>query len=367
MNRRRVLSGSGLVAVSALGGCLDSFDDSNAADDSDVETAESACAAGEAVIEAIVAGDYDDAVAYSGQQYLGEQSERAQSDLREQYESLPQPDDVHDIVCEDESQDDQLLESTREAFDTDVTDAVHVEYTVDVELSDEQHDASVTVAAFELNGAWTAMLPSVSRLFPEPQATIDVEDDESPSVELTLTSRSVADGVYVRGDRIEPSAYELAVDETLTITEEEEGVGEYDVVAYLGDSPDDPDAETVVETITVTGVEEPWEDVDEIELDGPVSGWVGVSPGQIAGVENPTIQLVEGREYDLTWNNTDGSVHNIALVDDDGAVVDDYETDLASEPDGSQTLTFTATTAIDQYLCEPHEQTKRGDVEFVDS
>ncbi|WIV67835.1 plastocyanin/azurin family copper-binding protein [Natrialbaceae archaeon AArc-T1-2] len=110
-----------------------------------------------------------------------------------------------------------------------------------------------------------------------------------------------------------------------------------------------------------------WEDVEEIELDGPTSGWIGVSPDHIDGVENPTLGLVEGREYEITWNNTDGGNHNIAMIDENDEVVEDYETDVMSDEGESQTLTFTATDEIAQYFCAPHPTQMRGDVEIIEN
>ncbi|WIV67836.1 cupredoxin domain-containing protein [Natrialbaceae archaeon AArc-T1-2] len=113
--------------------------------------------------------------------------------------------------------------------------------------------------------------------------------------------------------------------------------------------------------------DEPWEDVHEIELDGLSSNWIGVSPDHIDGVENPTLRLVAGREYDLTWTNADGAAHNVAMLDEDGDVVEDYETDLVGDIGERQTLTFTATDEIVEYYCEPHPTNMRGSVDIVDS
>ncbi|MFP9190695.1 cupredoxin domain-containing protein [Natronosalvus vescus] len=108
-----------------------------------------------------------------------------------------------------------------------------------------------------------------------------------------------------------------------------------------------------------SGDPEEWEDVSEIELDGQVEQWTGVSPDPIDGVENPTLVLFDGNEYELTWYNQDGQEHNIAFVDDGGDIVVDTEwTD-----DDEQSLTFEATEEMVEYHCEPHQTSMVGDVE----
>ncbi|MFP8955548.1 plastocyanin/azurin family copper-binding protein [Natrialbaceae archaeon A-CW3] len=102
-----------------------------------------------------------------------------------------------------------------------------------------------------------------------------------------------------------------------------------------------------------------WEAVSEIELDGQVEQWTGVSPDPIDGVENPTLVLFAGNEYELTWYNQDGQEHNIAFVDDGDDVIAETEwTD-----DDEQSLTFEATEEMVEYHCEPHQTSMVGDVE----
>jgi hypothetical protein len=91
--------------------------------------------------------------------------------------------------------------------------------------------------------------------------------------------------------------------------------------------------------------------------------WQGAAPSSIEGGENPTLSLQEGEEYTLTWTHTGGSVHNFHLVDADGNTVQDVQTDLISS--GSQTVTFTATEEIAEYVCDAHLSEMRGDVELV--
>ncbi|GAB7020605.1 cupredoxin domain-containing protein [Halostagnicola bangensis] len=108
-----------------------------------------------------------------------------------------------------------------------------------------------------------------------------------------------------------------------------------------------------------------WEGVDEIELEGHTSGWVGVSPDPIADEENPTLILFEGQEYDITWENADGDEHNLELRDDGGEVVDDYETDFNSSEGESETLEgVEPTDEMTNYVCEPHESTMDGEIQI---
>ncbi|MCU4743665.1 plastocyanin/azurin family copper-binding protein [Halobacteria archaeon AArc-m2/3/4] len=110
---------------------------------------------------------------------------------------------------------------------------------------------------------------------------------------------------------------------------------------------------------------EAWEDVDEIVLEGHTSdGWTGVEPDAIADVENPTLVLFAGREYEITWENADGATHNIALWDDGG---DPLERTEGMDDEGeTQTLTFEATAEMVEYVCEWHVGPMQGDLEIHD-
>ncbi|RKD93740.1 cupredoxin domain-containing protein [Halopiger aswanensis] len=107
-----------------------------------------------------------------------------------------------------------------------------------------------------------------------------------------------------------------------------------------------------------------WESIDEIRLETDITVWTGAEPAGIAGESNPTLVLVAGREYAITWENTDGFRHNLELRDGDDAVVDGYATESAATEGATRTLTFEATPAMAAYVCEPHEPTMRGDLEI---
>ncbi|KDE58292.2 hypothetical protein EL22_05920 [Halostagnicola sp. A56] len=111
-----------------------------------------------------------------------------------------------------------------------------------------------------------------------------------------------------------------------------------------------------------------WEDVEEIELEGVTSGWVGIAPDPIADEENPTLVLFNGQEYTITWENGDGQEHNLQILNGDGQVVDDYETDLISSEGESATLEgVQASDEMTNYICEPHESTMDGDIQIEEN
>jgi glucose/arabinose dehydrogenase len=95
-------------------------------------------------------------------------------------------------------------------------------------------------------------------------------------------------------------------------------------------------------------------------LGGEVSGWTGRAPAAIRGQTNPPLALEDGRTYRITWENTDGQRHNIALLDADGGVL--KRTSFVTERGTVQTFTFTATRAMVEYVCEAHPGSMRGDI-----
>ncbi|WP_276255142.1 plastocyanin/azurin family copper-binding protein [Halomontanus rarus] len=110
-------------------------------------------------------------------------------------------------------------------------------------------------------------------------------------------------------------------------------------------------------------VSEEWQDVEEIELGGETAAWQGVAPAPIEGEENPTLELTEGTEYDITWENIDGQPHNIEIWDDNEEIVEDYQTEIIEEEGETQTLTFEATSEMAEYVCQVHVSTMIGDIE----
>lgn len=96
------------------------------------------------------------------------------------------------------------------------------------------------------------------------------------------------------------------------------------------------------------------------KLDGNISGWTGRSPDAIAGQANPTLSLEAGTTYRITWTNIDGLDHNIALLDSNESVL--KRTKVVSGQGVTQTLEFTATQEMTEYLCEVHPTSMRGEI-----
>ncbi|QLG64192.1 cupredoxin domain-containing protein [Halorarum salinum] len=97
------------------------------------------------------------------------------------------------------------------------------------------------------------------------------------------------------------------------------------------------------------------------EFNGVTEAWMGVSPSEIEGEENPTLQLTAGEEYEVTWTNGDGVAHDFTIQDSDGNNLE--QTDLISEEGQSATLTFTASEEMTTYICTVHPNTMVGDLE----
>ena len=102
----------------------------------------------------------------------------------------------------------------------------------------------------------------------------------------------------------------------------------------------------------------------QIVLDAQTDGWIGVEPEEIADDENPTLTLQDGESYEIGWEEGDGESHNIELVDDNDEVVEDYETEEATEGGDDQFIEFDATDEIVEYVCQVHPEAMRGEIEI---
>ncbi|MFC4440454.1 MULTISPECIES: cupredoxin domain-containing protein [Natrialbaceae] len=102
----------------------------------------------------------------------------------------------------------------------------------------------------------------------------------------------------------------------------------------------------------------------QILLEALTEGWVGVEPEEIADEENPTLTLQDGESYEIGWEEGDGEPHNIELVDENDEVVEDYETEEATEGGDDQFIEFDATDEIVEYVCRVHPETMRGEIEI---
>jgi glucose/arabinose dehydrogenase len=97
---------------------------------------------------------------------------------------------------------------------------------------------------------------------------------------------------------------------------------------------------------------------EEIRLGGETGGWVGRAPSRIRGTINPTLELDTGTTYRLTWKNIDGRRHNVALLDENDNAL--RRTEYVREQGATQTVEFTATEAMDEYVCQAHLSSMRG-------
>lgn len=140
--------------------------------------------------------------------------------------------------------------------------------------------------------------------------------------------------------------------------EDDEPDAEVDEADDENDEPDDNDDDDEDDE------PEPIDPDEAIVLEGTTDGWSGVEPEGIADEENPTLLLLEGETYEITWENADGEEHNLEIRDDTYAVVEDYETELIEEEGETATLEIEATDEMVQYLCSVHETEMLGAIEL---
>ena len=103
--------------------------------------------------------------------------------------------------------------------------------------------------------------------------------------------------------------------------------------------------------------------VATIRLGGETPGWVGRAPARIQNTTNPTLEFEAGTQYRITWENVDGAQHNIALLDAEGNVL--QRTPGMSNEGATQTIEFTATEEMAEYVCQFHLASMRGDIQFT--
>lgn len=320
IERRQVLKAVAASTTGAsLAGCigtLDAGDDAGNGDPTDSGSEgdsvphETACDLGSKVVAAFGDANFETAASY----YPFEHVEAQPSDkaaVVEQFEatdwsSLEWVDtDVEDISCECAQ---AYPESDISEFDADVTgeltDALELRYAVTYDANGESATDAAFVDAVEIDDEWFAT-------------------------------------VSFSGNR------ELCGTDTGS-----EGASDGNETDGSGTDKEEADEQPL----------EPadWNDVDEIVLEANVSGWVGVEPAPIEGLENPTLLLFEGREYGFEWRNGDGLHHNLAIVDSNEEVL--VKTDVVGEESAS--LAVQARSAMDSYVCEPHVASMFGDIEI---
>ncbi|WP_380680849.1 DUF7133 domain-containing protein [Salinigranum sp. GCM10025319] len=109
-----------------------------------------------------------------------------------------------------------------------------------------------------------------------------------------------------------------------------------------------------------------------IEFDTPSNEiFAATAPSSISGTDNPTLTLEEGAEYTVEWTNTNGSIHNFQIMDTDETGATDgviAGTDLVQTQGESASVTFTASTEMVRYRCQPHDfNGMGGPIEIVSS
>lgn len=100
----------------------------------------------------------------------------------------------------------------------------------------------------------------------------------------------------------------------------------------------------------------------EIQLVGMIEAWEGVAPADIEGQTNPTLALTAGQDYTVTWENGDGAPHNFAIRDSNGENV--IASDIMGEEGETQSVQFTASEEMAQYVCEVHPSSMVGEVQM---
>lgn len=374
MRRRHVLFASGVGLVSGLAGCLEEHDvspdgtdeEADTPDESgdelqDVSVPERALETGESTIEAIAAGDVDEAASYAPADHTDvvdrEEWERV-------YRDIWLPDAVHGI---EPTENTPLDADTPDLFEDGTVDEEYwLEYELELETKDRRYDQRVSVLAYEIDGEWYAWYDGGQPFRPDVDASVDLDREGLETVEITLADRNTLTTVFVRGDGIDaPDTYRLQeVGETRVLTTDDLEPGSYEIVAAI-DAPDESGSR-VLETVELTDPSE-WAGIEEVVLEATVPGWVGREPHHVEDVTNPTLVLERGREYTITVENGDGAIHTLQFRDENEEIVDDYETAFLEEVGGKRELTITATEKLDHYVCEPHQMTMRGEIVVVDS
>lgn len=112
-------------------------------------------------------------------------------------------------------------------------------------------------------------------------------------------------------------------------------------------------------TETTTGVSD---DVTIVVLGARSDYWLGLAPPEIESVQNPTLQLRAGQQYQISWINLDGERHRLLVNDADGQTLETG--DFSASLGASRALPFVARDSMAEYQCEFHPEQMRGDIEL---
>lgn len=108
-----------------------------------------------------------------------------------------------------------------------------------------------------------------------------------------------------------------------------------------------------------------WENVEEFYFNGQVSHWGAEEPTFLEGEENPTITLIDGQEYTFRWYNNDGITHNMEIRNEEGDVIEDYQSDdVGEEGEEASIEGVVASEEMTTYICQYHESTQVGEIEI---
>ena len=120
---------------------------------------------------------------------------------------------------------------------------------------------------------------------------------------------------------------------------------------------------TAASTLATAGSQTASAQAETYRFGGEVEAWHGRAPESISGQTNPTIHLTAGQEYRVVWENLDGQPHNFVVQNAEGTAI--VSSPIMSEEGATQTVTFTATQEMVQYICQVHPTTMVGDVEIT--
>jgi hypothetical protein len=123
------------------------------------------------------------------------------------------------------------------------------------------------------------------------------------------------------------------------------------------EATDDPDEQDEIEDA------ESWDGVEEILLATAEDSRVGEEPLVIEGEENPTLELVEDREYEIGFVVRDEGEHNLTIHGDGGQ---HGRTQITDEEGEEVWQTIDASEELTEYLCDVHPETMVGGIEVVE-
>ncbi|WP_247002999.1 hypothetical protein [Halosolutus gelatinilyticus] len=283
MNRRAFVCGSAAILSGLAAGCVDGLqvdrattdDEGSSSGENDEESTadeggeqatvepETVCETVDAILESIVAGEYDVAASFAPTEYV-EEAER--EDVRRQYEELDVPDGTFDRSCDEIGSDDAVAESIAMGLDGDVAIGDANKLEIEIGSDERRRETTVTVFAAELDGDWYGWVAVSRTVRAEAQAGIEFDFDERDE-ELTVTVVAIGNADYVTlgGDAAEfgaadgygpngaddLSGVELGVGDSVTVDGTDLTGGDVDGTVTAIAVIEDEDVRTTVGSIEV--------------------------------------------------------------------------------------------------------------------